>query len=79
MSTLSTTLIAVSLATIRMAESEILSCSSCDGTADIPFSCVLDRITDRNGAVTDYVMSEPARCPKCGGDVLEGTPVEWKR
>jgi hypothetical protein len=76
MRTLSTTLVAVSITTIRKAEQGIACCQSCDRTADVPFSCVLDRVTDRDGAITDYFMSEPARCPNCRAAVIEDTLVE---
>jgi hypothetical protein len=27
--------------------------------------------------VTDYLLAEPAYCPRCKGEVLEKTLVEW--
>ncbi len=75
--TLPTTLVVVSIATIRFAEKEIRSCRACDRSADITFSRVLDRITDRDGATTNYLMSEPAKCPNCMQPVFEETLVEW--
>ena len=36
----------------------------------------LDEVTGRSGAEVDYVLSEPAKCPKCFGEVTEKTLVE---
>jgi hypothetical protein len=33
--------------------------------ADIPFDWILDKVTGRSGATTDYILTEPARCPIC--------------
>ena len=79
MHTLRTTLVAVSVRTIRKAEAMIRTCWWCDRGADTSFCCLLDWVTERSGAETDYVMSEPARCPSCNAPVLEDTLVEWKR
>lgn len=70
------TLVAVSIATIRMAEKLISSCEACERTADISFSRVLDRITDRDGTRTRYLLSEPARCPRCMRPIFENTLIE---
>lgn len=75
MITQSTVVIAVSMATTRKAELEILACECCDRTVDASFSCLLDRVTGRPAGVA-YVLPEPARCPSCGADVLEHTLVE---
>ena len=32
---------------------------------------VLDQVTGRDGAETDYVLSEPLTCPRCAGEVTE--------
>ena len=44
--------------------------------AEIPFDWILNDATGRDGAEVDYVLSEPAKCPKCFGEVTEKTLVE---
>jgi hypothetical protein len=70
-------LIAVSRETLQKAESVIRGCETCSQTAGLPFSWVLDRVTDRNPAITDYVLPRPARCGRCGGGVFEKSLVDW--
>jgi hypothetical protein len=65
--------------TLREAERLIESCEHCHPEdAEIPFDWVLDKVTGRNGANTDYVMSEPARCPTCKLEVTERTLVDLR-
>ena len=69
-------LIAISRETLVRAESRILGCEECSKKAGLPFSWILDCVTDRNPAITDYVLPRPAQCRKCGGEVLEKTLVD---
>jgi hypothetical protein len=69
-------ILALSTATIRRAQEGIASCESCNGEAELPFDWVLDEVTGHNGSTTDYFLTEPARCPHCGGNVTEKTLVE---
>lgn len=63
--------------TRRQAERLIFDCQSCTPMyAHIPFDTVLDSITGNDPAVTDYILNEPARCPRCKGPILEKTLVE---
>lgn len=71
-----TTILNVSAATKRRAAILILSCEACSDDAEIPFDYVLDWVTGLDPAVTGYVLNEPAKCPKCRGDVTEKTLVE---
>jgi len=34
-------------------------------------------VTGLDPAVTDYVLNDPAKCPKCRGDVTEKTLIEF--
>lgn len=69
-------LIAVSMATMKKAESFVMSCAGCQPrTADMPFSCLIDGITGHDGATTDYLMPDIARCPNCLGEIHEYTIV----
>lgn len=70
------TVIAVSKATLLKAQSEIGSCEACNPEADIPFTWVLDDVTGLDQTTTDYLLSEPAKCPRCCGAVFEETLVE---
>jgi hypothetical protein len=63
--------------TLRQAERLIESCEHCNAEeAQIPFDWVLDRITRSDSKVTDYILEEPAKCPRCRRDILEKTLVE---
>jgi hypothetical protein len=64
---------------IRRAENMIIACEHCHpADAEIPFDWVLDKVTGRSGANTDYVMSEPARCLTCKSEVTEKTLVDLR-
>lgn len=71
------TLVAVSRYTLLRARQEIIGCEACSEQAVVPFSWVLDRVTDGVGAGTDYIMSEAIRCPRCTRSVFEQTLIEW--
>ena len=68
--------LALSAATIRRAQNAISSCESCNSEAELPFDWVIDEVTGCDGANTDYFLTEPARCPRCGRTVIEKTLVE---
>jgi hypothetical protein len=69
-------ILALGLITIRRAQEAISSCEACNKDAELPFDWVLDEITGRDGSTTDYFLTEPARCPRCGCSVIEKTLVE---
>ena len=71
------TIVAVSIGTIRRAETRIAACEQCDRTADTRFDCVLASLTSTPVQGIEYVMAEPARCPACGGAVFEHTLVSF--
>lgn len=77
MSTHTSTLVAVSRYTLLRARQEIVGCEACTEQAMVPFSWVLDRVTDGIGAGTEYIMSEAVRCPRCTRPVFEATLIEW--
>jgi hypothetical protein len=61
---------------IRRAEKMIGGCENCHlDDADVTFDWILDKVTRRSGATTDYILTEPARCPTCGREVTEKTFV----
>ena len=70
-------LVTVDADIIRQAEKLIDGCEHChEDDADVPFDWILDKITGRNGATTDYILTEPARCPTCKHEITEKTLVE---
>jgi hypothetical protein len=73
-----TKVVLVDVATLRQAERLIFGCEACTtgSEADVPFAWVLDRITGSDPHMTDYRLSEPARCPKCKAEIREKTLVE---
>ena len=69
-------ILAIGTVTIRRAQEAISSCESCNNAAELPFDWILDEITGCDGSTTDYFLTEPARCPRCGCSVIEKTLVE---
>ena len=69
-------ILAIGAATIRRAQEAISSCEACNEEAELPFDWILDEVTGRDGSTTDYFLTEPARCPRCGSTVIEKTLVE---
>jgi hypothetical protein len=62
---------------IRRAEQAIESCEFCNADdAEIPFDEILDRVSDRAGEKTEYVLLRPAVCPSCHAWITEKTLVE---
>jgi len=63
--------------TLLQTERFIAGCQSCNPEdAQVPFDALLDSVTGNNPAVTDYILSKPAKCPRCKGPILEKTLVE---
>jgi hypothetical protein len=69
-------ILAVGAPTIRRALAAISSCESCNTEAELPFDWILDEVTGCDGANTDYFLTEPPRCPRCGCNIVEKTLVE---
>ena len=69
-------ILALGAATIRRAQDAITSCESCNKDAELPFEWILDEVTGLDGSSTDYILTEFARCPRCGSTVVEKTLVE---
>jgi len=69
-------ILALGAITIRRAQEAIASCEACNKDAELPFDWILDEITGRGGSTTDYFLTEPARCPRCGCGIIEKTLVE---
>jgi hypothetical protein len=70
-------LVVVGGATLVSAQQMVLSCEYCHpDEAQIPFDWILDKVTGRSGATTDYILTELARCPACKHEITEKTLVE---
>jgi len=69
-------ILALGAATIRRAQEAISSCEACNKEAELPFDWILDEVTGHDGATTDYFLTEPAQCPRCGRSIIEKTLVE---
>lgn len=70
-------LIVISTRTIRQAERRILACEHCSPVdAEIPFHRILDQVTGSDSTITEYIMENPAICPRCCRDIFEETGVE---
>lgn len=70
------TVIVVSIATIRRAEGRLIACERCERTVDTPFHEVLASVTKAGPGLAEYFLSEPAHCPGCAGPIFEDTLVE---
>jgi len=70
-----TVIVLVDAATVRKAETIIERCEHCDPNAPFPLKAILDWVTTSIPSVTDYVLEVPARCPGCGGELLEDALV----
>jgi len=67
-----TTPVRVEPGMLRSAEQLIDGCETCAMDSEIPFDYILDQVTGCDPESTDYVLSEPARCPRCGGLIRSG-------
>jgi hypothetical protein len=64
----------VDAATLREAERLIESCEHCNPEgAEIPFDVILDRVTGSDPSLTDYILEQPAKCPRCFREIAEKT------
>jgi hypothetical protein len=61
--------------TTRRAEKLIESCEYCNPDAEIPFDWILDYVTGTDSAVSNYILEQPVKCPKCRREVLERTLI----
>jgi len=59
------------------AQRQIISCEACNPDAEIPFDWLLDRLTDRSGSTSDYVLVHTLTCLQCGAEITEKTLIEW--
>jgi hypothetical protein len=74
-----TNVVLVDAGVLLEAERWIKSCEACTpDTAQMPFDWILDKVTGCDPSVTDYVMAESAKCPRCRGDVTEKTLVDLR-
>ena len=65
--------------TLRQARNLIFGCQVCSPYAEIPFDSILDRVTGRDPAVTQYVFGEGrVNCPRCMRHLSESTLVEFE-
>src|SRR5262245_51925945 len=69
----------IDAATLREAERLIESCEHCNPEGvKVPFDAILDRITDSDPRVTDYILEQPGKCPQCFWQMNENTSVDPK-
>ena len=69
-------LITVEAKAIREAESQIAACERCRPEAsELPLDCILGDVLSKHGAF-EFVLTEPAKCPNCRGEISEKTLVE---
>jgi hypothetical protein len=58
---------------VRVAEEQIAACEFCaPAESEVPFDYILDCVTGYDPEITDYILSEAARCPSCGTNLRTG-------
>src|SRR5436853_4015881 len=68
-----TTAVLIDKDTLRAARGQMGSCESCTpDLAETLFDSILDDVTGCDPEVTDYVLAEPAQCPRCARLVQTG-------
>ncbi len=68
-----TDVILVDQAVLAQAQAFITGCEQCVPYAEMTFDYILDEVTHRDPATTEYVLCRAARCPRCSGEVTEKT------
>jgi hypothetical protein len=72
-------LVLVDRETLLQARKLIFGCQACSPYAGIPFDSILDRVTGRDPAVTQYVFGDGTiKCPRCMTHLSESTLVEFE-
>ena len=61
--------------TVSQALTFVTRCAACSIEAEIPFDSILDRLTERDPRVTDYIIEITPPCPYCLHPVTEKTAV----
>jgi hypothetical protein len=65
---------------VHRVDEMLTGCEACSPEdADLPFDWILDLLTGNNPAITDYILEEPAKCPRCRREIKEKTLVEINR
>jgi hypothetical protein len=70
-----TNVVLVDEAVLSEAQAHITGCEQCVPYAEMTFDYILDAVTERDPASTEYVLRRPAKCPRCNEDVTEKTFV----
>jgi len=68
-----TNVVLVDDATLAEAQNFITGCEQCVPYAEMTFDYILDEVTKRDPAETEYVLCRPAKCPRCNHEVTEKT------
>ena len=61
--------------TVSQALTFVTRCAACSPEAEIPFDSILDRLTERDPRITDYIIEITPPCPYCLQPVTEKTRV----
>jgi hypothetical protein len=69
-------LLAIGQKTLLKANRRFLACQHCDTEASTPFEWILQEVLDQSENHVEYLLSEPAKCPKCASPVYESTLVQ---
>ena len=68
-------IVLIDCGTVSQALTFVTRCAACSPEAEIPFDSILDRLTERDPRVTDYIMETTPPCPNCLQPVTEKTRV----
>jgi hypothetical protein len=58
---------------LRNAETFVACCEYCTDALEIPFNQLLGALTGCDPKVTEYVICQPAYCPRCRHEITEKT------
>jgi hypothetical protein len=68
-------LVAVGETSLRKALTRVVACQNCSPEVSRPFGSVLSGVLAAEGALVEYVLTTPARCPSCRVSIFENTLV----
>ena len=68
-------IVLVDEATVLDIQRCVCGCEHCAENAAISFDYLLDALTDRDPAITEYLMYSPAKCQTCSANITEKTLV----
>src|SRR5437763_13685255 len=54
---------------VSEAQAYVTACQSCDSSAEMSFEYLLEAVIGCDSPTTQYILSRPALCPRCSGEL----------